>query len=151
MPPEATHRRDAAFQRPAASRTYTMAPRHLVVRARAGVVAVPPVWASGVQSLTIQPAASTVTVPISVIAGPPPDTGYEDPIVEVIVEAMVMGEVVVVVVMPIPMPVVSIPSTATIPGDVTTTIPRNVTPTTPPATTPVSTSDTASLPTPADN
>src|SRR5262245_39390771 len=35
MPPEATHRRDAVIQRPAASRTYTMTPRHLVVRARA--------------------------------------------------------------------------------------------------------------------
>jgi len=71
--------------------------------------------------------------------------------VEVIVEAMVMGEVVVVVVMPIPMPVVSMPSTATIPGDVTTTIPRNVTTTTPAATTPVSTSDMASMPTAAAN
>src|SRR5262245_39926334 len=117
---------DAVFQRPAAPRTHTMTPRHLVVRARAGVVAVPPVCASGVQSLTIQPAASTVTVPIAVIAGPPPDTGYKDPIVEVIVEAMVMGEGVVVVVMPIPMPAVCVPRTATVSGEGPTTNPRNL-------------------------
>ena len=115
--------------------------RPSVVGACAGVVAVPPVLAAGIQRLTIQPTAPAVTVPIAVVAGPPPDTGYEDAIAEVIVEVMVMGEVVVVMVVPIPMPVVSMPSMATIPGNVPTAAPA--------ATAPVSTSDVASMPTAA--
>jgi hypothetical protein len=59
----------------------------------------------------------------------------------VVVEVMVMGEAVMVVAVPIPMPVVSMPSMATIPGNVTTTAPL--------ATAPVSTSDMASMPTAA--
>jgi hypothetical protein len=58
--------------------------------ARAGVVSVPPIGASGIQSLTIEPTTPTVTVPVTVVAGPPPDTGYEDAIAEVIVKVMVI-------------------------------------------------------------
>ena len=69
-------------------------PFDLVV-AGAGVVAVPPIWAAGINGLLIQPATTTIAISIAVIGRPPANPGYEDPIVEVIVEAVV-DEVIVI-------------------------------------------------------
>jgi len=65
--------------------------------------------------LLIQPAATTIAVSIAIIAWPPPNTGYEDPIVEVIVEMIVVNEVIVIMAMPIAVPNIM----TTIPGIMT--------------------------------
>src|SRR6476659_9792647 len=101
-----------------------MKPRRIVnpsvVVARAGVVAVPPIGASGIQGLAIQIRAPAIT--ITIVAGPPSDSDCHDAVVEAIVEVAVMGEVIVVeVIVIVAMPIVAMPSTmATIPGNVTT-------------------------------
>ena len=68
-----------------------------LVVASAGIVPVPPIRASGIQSLLIKPTAPTIAISI---AGPPPTDSNSDcneAVVEVIVKVVVMGEVVVVV------------------------------------------------------
>ena len=83
-----------------------MMPRRIVCKpsvvgvARAGVVSVPPIGASGIQSLAIQPRAATIAIPVAIVAGPPPDTDCHEAVVEAIVEVAVMGEAPVIVVMP---------------------------------------------------
>ena len=91
--------------------------------ARAGVVTVPPIRASGNLSLVIQPRAPAITIPITIVAGPPTtDSNCHESVVEVIVEAVVVGEVIVVeMIVIVAMPIVAMPSTmSTIPGNVTT-------------------------------
>ena len=87
--------------------------------ARAGVVAVPPIGASGIQGLAIQIRAPAIT--ITIVAGPPSDSDCHEAVVEAIVEVAVMGEVIIVeVIVIVAMPIVAMPSTmATIPGNVT--------------------------------
>jgi hypothetical protein len=99
--------------------------------ARAGVVSVPPIGASGIQSLAVQPAATTIAISVAIIAGPPPDTDCHEAVVEAIVEVAVMGEAPVVVVpsivaaMPFPGPIM--------PGIVATTDVADMPATTTPA------------------
>ena len=87
--------------------------------ARAGVVAVPPIGASGIQGLAIQIRAPAIT--ITIVAGPPSDSDCHEAVVEAIVEVAVMGEVIIVeVIVIVAMPIVAMPSTmTTIPGNVT--------------------------------
>src|SRR6478672_10170573 len=100
-----------------------MKPRRIVnpsvVVARAGVVAVPPIGASGIQGLAIQIRAPAIT--ITIVAGPPSDSDCHEAVVEAIVEVAVMGEVIIVeVIVIVAMPIVAMPSTmTTIPGNVT--------------------------------
>jgi len=96
------------------------AQRTLVV-ARASVVAVPPIGAAAIHGLAVQPAATTIAISVAVIARPPPDTRYEDPVVEVVVEVMVVNEVIMIMTMPVAVPRIM----STIPGVVTrATMPR---------------------------
>src|SRR6476620_37431 len=100
-----------------------MKPRRIVnpsvVVARAGVVAVPPIGASGIQGLAIQIRAPAIT--ITIVAGPPSDSDCHEAVVAAIVEVAVMGEVIIVeVIVIVAMPIVAMPSTmTTIPGNVT--------------------------------
>src|SRR6476620_2525475 len=100
-----------------------MKPRRIVnpsvVVARAGVVAVPPIGASGIQGLAIQIRAPAIT--ITIVAGPPSDSDCHEAVVEAIVEVAVMGEVIIVeVIVIVAMTIVAMPSTmTTIPGNVT--------------------------------
>ena len=93
----------------------------VITRARASVVTVPPIGAAAIYGLVIQPAATTIAISVAVIARPPPNTRYEDIVVEVVVEVMVVHEVIVIVAMHIAMPGIM----STIPGVVTrATMPR---------------------------
>src|SRR5262245_48677401 len=82
-----------------------------LVVAGAGVVAVPPIGAAGINGLLIQPATTTIAISIAVIARPPANPGYEDPIVEVIVEAVVDEVIVIEVIV-----IMTMPTSPTIPG-----------------------------------
>jgi len=93
---------------------------------RTSIVPVPPVGASGDQSLTPQPPTTVITVTIVVVARPPPQSNSDEPVVEVIV--VVMYEVIMVampriVAMPHPGPTVpghvtAVPATTTGAGEV---------------------------------
>jgi hypothetical protein len=110
-----------------------MMPRRIVCKpsvvgvARAGVVSVPPIGASGIQSLAIQPRAPTIAIPVAIVAGPPADSDRNKAMIEVAVPA---DEVLVIAVtpsivaaMPLRGPIIpSILATAAV-ADMLTTIP----------------------------
>jgi hypothetical protein len=80
--------------------------RGSIVGAGAGVIAVPPIGTAGISSLPIKPSATSVAITITVIAWPPADTGYEDIVVEAVMEA-VMDKVIMVMAMPVPIPTIA--------------------------------------------
>ena len=82
----------------------------------AAVVAVPPIRASGNESLAAQPRTSTIAVTVSIVGRPPTESDTDKAVVEVIV---VMDEVIVVVVVPITVPVVAMPYRSTVPATTT--------------------------------
>jgi hypothetical protein len=114
--------------------------------ARAGVISVPPIGASSIQRLAIQPRAATIAIPVAIVAGPPPDTDCHKAVVEAIVEVAVMGEAPVIVVMP------SIVAGMPFPGPImpgilaTTDVADMPSTTTPTPTSIVATTDVANVP-----
>jgi hypothetical protein len=72
----------------------------IVVVAGAGVIPVPPVGASGIESLAPQPLASTIAVSVGVVPGPPSDSDPNKVIVE-IVEVFANDVLAIVVVPPV--------------------------------------------------
>jgi hypothetical protein len=92
------------------SRSTNLARSWSVVGTRAGVVSVPPIGASRIQSLAPQPIAPTIAISVPIVAGPPPESD-PDPN-EAVVEAVVvsMCEVLVITV---PSTVVAMPGILT--------------------------------------
>jgi hypothetical protein len=98
-----------------------------VVIASAGVVPVPPIGGSGVQSLTVQPSASAIAITVAIITGPPTtDSNCHEAVVEVIVavsEVLVMVMPSIVIAMPSSRPVVPGIAATAAAIDMPTTIP----------------------------